>query len=36
MGRAAVFIDGGYLDFVLRDFGLPRIDQYLIERVLRK
>lgn len=25
MGRVAVFIDGGYLDYVLRDFGLPKI-----------
>lgn len=26
MGRVAIFIDGGYLDYVLRDHGLPRLD----------
>src|SRR5438132_11860700 len=26
MGRVAIFIDGGYLDYVLRDHGLPRVD----------
>jgi uncharacterized LabA/DUF88 family protein len=25
LGRVALFIDGGYLDYVLRDFGLPKI-----------
>lgn len=25
MGRVAIFVDGGYLDYVLKDFGAPRI-----------
>lgn len=26
MGRAAIFIDGGYLDYVFKDLGLPRVN----------
>ena len=26
MGRVAIFIDGGYLDYVFRDLGLPKVD----------
>jgi uncharacterized LabA/DUF88 family protein len=34
MGRVAIFIDGGYLDYVLRDFGNPRIDFAKLAEVL--
>ena len=30
MSRAAIFIDGAYLGFVLREFGAPRIDHALL------
>lgn len=26
MGKVAIFIDGGYLDYVFRDCGLPKVD----------
>ncbi len=26
MGKVAIFVDGGYLDYVFRDLGLPRVD----------
>lgn len=35
MPRAAIFIDGAYLDFILRDhFGLPRIDYHRLANEL--
>ncbi|HEX4132840.1 MAG TPA: NYN domain-containing protein [Pirellulales bacterium] len=34
MGRIAIFIDGAYLNFLLRDFGSPKIDYSLLVKEL--
>src|ERR1043166_5879400 len=34
MGRVAIFIDGGYLDYVFRDHGYPKVDYQKFAAVL--
>jgi uncharacterized LabA/DUF88 family protein len=34
MGRVAIFVDGGYLDYVLRDYGFPKVDYQKFAKLL--